>query len=168
MPLLITLFIFPFVEIAGFIIVGRAIGVLPTLALIVATAVIGAALLRIQGFSVLQRLNDDMRADADPGRDMIHGVMIVLAGILLLIPGFVTDIIGFLMFVPPIRDLVWKYFRKDISVFSQRSFSYRSGGASARKPESPVVDLDSSDFSSDAKADPNSPWIDDKTDKPKD
>lgn len=170
MPLLIAIFLFPFVEIAGFIIVGRAIGVLPTLGLIILTAMIGAALLRIQGFGVLQRLNTDVNDNEDPGRDLIHGAMIVIAGILLLIPGFVTDILGFLLFIPPIRDLVWKYMSRNVMSVSERTVYFRSGGAGPgrgrggpqpRRPgEGPkVVDLDSSDFSS-SEPDPNSPWKD--------
>lgn len=181
MPLLIAIFLFPFVEIAGFIFVGRAIGIFPTLGLIILTAMIGAALLRIQGFSVLQRLNDDMNDDADPGRDLIHGAMIVIAGILLLIPGFVTDILGFLLFIPPIRDLVWKYMSKNVMSVSERTVYFRSAGAEPGRgpqPQKPgtrsepkVVDLDSSDFSS-SDPDPNSPWSDktdnktDREDKP--
>ena len=160
MPLLIAIILYPFVEIAGFIIVGRAIGLFPTLGLIMLTAVIGAILLRIQGFSVLQRLNQDVREGGDPSRDMVHGGMIVLAGILLLIPGFVSDICGFLLFVPPFRDFVWKRMSRNMVVVSQRSagFSYttrepRRDGVGDRPK---VVDLDADDFSHDP--DPDSPW----------
>ena len=170
MPLLIAIILFPFVEIAGFIIVGQAIGVLPTLGLIMLTAVIGAFLLRIQGFSVLQRLNAAVNEGGDPSRDLIHGAMIVVAGILLLIPGFVTDILGFLLFIPPVRDLVWRHFSRNVVVVSNSSFFRGSaGGPRGPKRSGPtVVDLDADDFSS--KPDPNSPWsdkkgeIDDKSD----
>ncbi|AJY45191.1 exclusion suppressor FxsA [Martelella endophytica] len=163
LPFLIAIILFPFIEIAGFIVVGRAIGLFPTLGLIMLTAVIGAILLRVQGFGVLQRLNTAASDGGDPGREMIHGAMIVLAGILLLIPGFVTDILGLLLFIPPVRDLVWKHFRNNMVVVSSRS-SFFGGGAAPRGPQRPggkrpnVVDLDASDFSSDP--DPNSPWAD--------
>lgn len=162
MPLLIAIILFPFVEIAGFIVVGRAIGVLPTLGLIMLTAVIGAFLLRIQGFSVLQRLNAAVNEGGDPSRDLIHGAMIVLAGILLLIPGFVTDILGFLLFIPPVRDLVWRHFSRNVVVVSNSSFfrgGGTGGGSKGPKRSGPtVVDLDADDFSSNP--DPNSPWSD--------
>lgn len=165
MPLLIAIILFPFVEIAGFIIVGRAVGLFPTLGLIVLTAVIGAILLRVQGFSVLQRLQTDVRDGGDPGREMVHGAMIVLAGILLLIPGFVTDIIGFLLFIPPFRDFVWRRISRNMVVVSQGSGFFRAGPGPGgpggpRKPGGrgpTVVDLDAEDFSSGA-SDPNSPW----------
>lgn len=174
MPLLIAIILYPFIEIAGFIIVGRAIGLFPTLGLIMLTAVIGAILLRIQGFSVLQRLNQDVRDGGNPGRDLVHGGMIVLAGILLLIPGFVSDICGFLLFVPPFRDFVWKRMSRNMVVVSERSagFSYTRREPPSREGprEGPkVVDLDADDFSHDP--DPNSPWAGkgkpDDNDKPK-
>lgn len=159
MPLLITLVLLPFIEIAGFIIVGRAIGVLPTLGLIILTAMIGAVLLRVQGLSVLQRLNNHMNSGEDPSRDLIHAAMIVTAGILLLIPGFVTDILGFLLFVPFVRDIVWKYMSRNMMVMSERSAFFRSGGAGPKRPggSGKVVDLDADDFSS-SDPNPNSPW----------
>nr|WP_272213376.1 FxsA family protein [Marinicella sp. W31]MDC2879329.1 membrane protein FxsA [Marinicella sp. W31] len=163
MPLLIAIILFPFVEIAGFIVVGRAIGLFPTLGLIILTAIIGAILLRVQGFGVMQRLNTDVRDGGDPGRELVHGAMIVLAGILLLIPGFVTDILGFLLFIPPFRDFVWRRISKNMVVVSQGSSFFRSGagpGGSRRPPGgrgATVVDLDSEDFSS-GSPDANSPW----------
>lgn len=164
MPLLIAIIVYPFIEIAGFIIVGRAIGLFPTLGLIVLTAVIGAILLRIQGFSVLQRLNQDTREGGNPGRDLVHGGMIVLAGILLLIPGFVSDICGFLLFIPPLRDFVWKRMSRNMVVVSS-SASFRAAPQQPRREGPKVVDLDADDFSHDP--DPNSPWAG-KGDRPDD
>ncbi|WP_174804250.1 FxsA family protein [Martelella limonii] len=167
MPLLIAIILYPFVEIAGFIIVGRAIGLFPTLGLIMLTAVIGAILLRIQGFSVLQRLNQDVRDGGNPGRDLVHGGMIVLAGILLLIPGFVSDICGLLLFIPPLRDFVWRRMSRNMVVVS-RGATFRSR-PEPRRETPKVVDLDAADFSHDP--DPNSPWADggkpDDPDRPK-
>ena len=102
----------PLIEIAGFVVVGRQIGVLPTLGLVVATGILGAILLRIQGFGVMTRIRKETQAGRDPSREVAHGVMVLLAGVLLLIPGFVTDIIGLLLFLPPVRDLAWRYLRR--------------------------------------------------------
>ncbi|WP_180899395.1 FxsA family protein [Martelella soudanensis] len=167
MPLLIAIIFYPFIEIAGFIVVGRAIGLFPTLGLIMLTAVIGAILLRIQGFSVLQRLNQDARDGGNPGRDLVHGGMIVLAGILLLLPGFVSDICGFLLFIPPLRDFVWKRMSRNMVVVSQRSTGFRYTSDPPRREGPKVVDLEAEDFTHDP--DPNSPWADkpDDDDKPK-
>ena len=164
MLLLISIILIPFVEIAGFIIVGQAIGLFPTLGLILATAILGAILLRIQGFNVLQRLNGDMKDGGDPSRDLIHGAMIVMAGILLLIPGFVTDILGLLLFVPPIRNLVWKYMSRNMVKVSERSTFKQPQHHERYEREQPkVVDLDLTDFSKNP--DPNSPWTDNKSNK---
>ena len=75
----------PFVEIAGFVIVGSQIGVLATLALVIAAGVLGALLLRVQGFGVMARVRKELDAGNDPSRELANGAMILVAGILLLI-----------------------------------------------------------------------------------
>ena len=82
------LLLLPIAEIAGFILVGRWLGLLPTLLLIVLLTMAGAALLRIQGLGALRRLGQNDGAEA--GRQIVHGALIVVAGILLIIPGFIT------------------------------------------------------------------------------
>ncbi len=104
----ILFLVVPIVEIAVFILVGQQIGLGLTLALILATAVIGIILLRQQGFNVLERLREDVNAGRVPAAAMADGVLVLVAGILLLTPGFVTDAIGFLLFVPAVRDWVWR------------------------------------------------------------
>ena len=110
----------PFLEIAGFVIVGRQIGVLPTLGLVVASGMLGAILLRIQGFGVMTRIRKELDAGRDPSRELANGVMILLAGVLLLIPGFVTDIIGLLLFLPPVRELAWRFLKGRVVRFGRR------------------------------------------------
>lgn len=93
----------PIAEIAMFITVGGLIGLVPTLATVVATAVVGATVLRRQGMAVLteaQRSMDGGRLPIDP---VIHGLFLVIAGVLLLTPGFLTDAAGFALLVPPVR-----------------------------------------------------------------
>lgn len=106
MPLL--LLVVPIVEIAVFILVGQQIGLGWTLLAILVTAIIGTMLLRSQGFAVLLRIREDVNAGRVPAAAMAHGVLIVVAGILLLTPGFVTDALGFLLFVPAFREWVWR------------------------------------------------------------
>ena len=106
----------PFIEIAAFILVGGKIGVLWTIALVVLSSIAGALLLRIQGFGALNRIRDEVEAGRNPGRELAHGAMIMLAAVLLLIPGFVTDIIGLLLFIPPVRDLAWRFLKRRITV----------------------------------------------------
>lgn len=144
----------PLAEIAVFVLVGGQIGVLATLGLVLVTAVAGTILLRIQGFGVLDRIRRTLEADQIPGREMVHGVMIMIAGILLLTPGFVTDLCGFLLFVPAIRDIGWRFVRDRIVVQSVQA-RHRGPGPASRGP---TIDLDEDDYST-TRRDPNSPWI---------
>ena len=104
LPLVIFL-LAPLIEIASFIIVGQAIGVLPTLGLIILSAVVGVALLRFQGAGILRRLQSEAQRGVDPGRELVHAALLVVAAFLLIVPGFFGDIIGILLFLPFIRDL---------------------------------------------------------------
>ena len=96
------LLVIPVVEIAAFIAIGGQIGIAATLLMIVVTAVIGTFLLRIQGLGLVREIQTKMEKGELPGRALGDGAMIVVAGILLLTPGFVTDGLGFLLFVPGI------------------------------------------------------------------
>ncbi len=82
----ILVFLMPLAEIAGFIIVGKMVGVWATLALVILSALLGATLLRIQGIGILQRISAESRNGGDPGREMVHGAMIVVAAFLLMLP----------------------------------------------------------------------------------
>ncbi len=106
MPILFL--VVPILEIAVFILVGGQIGVGWTLLLVLATAIAGTMLLRQQGFGVLNRIRDDVNAGRMPAAALADGVMILVAGILLLTPGFVTDALGLLLFFPPFRHWVWR------------------------------------------------------------
>lgn len=109
---LILLFIFiavPVIEIGLFIQVGGAIGLLPTLAVVVVTAVIGTYLLRQQGLNIVMKVQSELATGQMPVKNLIHGAFIVVAGLLLLTPGFFTDFIGFSLFIPQVR-LMAAYF----------------------------------------------------------
>ncbi|HEY9078600.1 FxsA family protein [Magnetovibrio sp.] len=93
----------PLIEIALFIQVGGAIGLWPTIAVVVLTAIAGTALLRHQGLSALTRLQDSLDRGEPPIDPVFDGFCLLAAGILLLTPGFFTDAIGFLLFTPPLR-----------------------------------------------------------------
>lgn len=145
----------PFIEIAGFVVVGREIGALATVGLVMLSAVVGSVLMRLQGFGVIARIRRDIAAGKNPGRELAHGVMILVAGILLLIPGFVTDIFGLLLFIPPIREAGWRLLRSRFGDNGAFSFSYSAGRpAGGGKP---TIDLDPEDYSSSKKSGP-SPW----------
>src|SRR4051812_33672666 len=98
-PFLIPLLLlgWPLAEITGFVLVGRAIGVWSTLGLVIGSAVLGGILLRSQGTQLLRQISQEGREGRMPGRALVNGAMIVVAGILLLLPGFITDILGLLL-----------------------------------------------------------------------
>lgn len=105
--ILFALFVvIPILEIAAFIQVGSLIGLLPTLGSIVLTAVIGAFLVRRQGLQTLQEAQQASAQGELPVGPLFHGVFILIAGLLLLTPGFITDAIGFVLLVPPLRKII--------------------------------------------------------------
>ena len=110
------LLVVPAIEIAAFIVIGGQIGVGWTLAMILVTAVIGTFLLRREGFKVLANIQNETRAGHIPGRTLGDGAMILVAGVLLLTPGFVTDALGFSLFVPFVRDAIWQFLAKRVTV----------------------------------------------------
>ncbi len=93
----------PVIEIAVFIEIGGRIGLWWTVGLVVLTAVIGTALLRHQGLSTLARARASLDQGKLPVRELLDGVCLLIAGALLLTPGFVTDAVGALLLVPPLR-----------------------------------------------------------------
>lgn len=93
----------PLAEIYVLLEVGSVLGVLPTVTAVVLTAVIGAALVRAQGFSTLMRIRASLDAGELPAVAMLEGAFLLVAGALLLTPGFLTDAIGFAFLCPPVR-----------------------------------------------------------------
>ncbi len=123
----------PLIEIAVFIEIGGQIGLWSTLALIFATAAIGTALLRFQGLSVLADARDSVERGELPVRALLDGVCLVIAGALLLTPGFVTDMAGAMLLIPPIRRLLQAGALRWIAangVFTATVRSARRGGGS--------------------------------------
>jgi len=108
MPLfLIVLFIVvPIAELYVIIQVGEAIGLWPTLALLLADALLGSFLLKHQGRGAWRRFNEALAQRRFPGKEVVDGLLIVVGGTLLLAPGFITDIFGLILLVPPTRAIV--------------------------------------------------------------
>jgi len=109
MPLILGLLfitVVVFIEIAGFILVGSRIGVLLTLALLLVAVLAGIFLLRAQGKGLLQRIIQELESGRTPDREIVEGLMMVVASILLIVPGFFSDILGLLLFLPPLRMLL--------------------------------------------------------------
>ena len=107
LPLLVVLFVFvPIVELAVIIQVGQAIGVVETLLLMVLVSIVGAWLVKREGIGVCRRAQRQLDTGVMPGRELVDGVLIMVAGALLLLPGFVSDCLGILLLLPPVRALV--------------------------------------------------------------
>jgi UPF0716 protein FxsA len=111
----------PLIEIALFIQVGGLIGLWPTLAIVVLTAIVGTMLVRSQGMAELNRFRSSLSDLRDPTEPLAHGAMILFSGALLLTPGFFTDAVGLLLLVPAVRRAVLRYIRSRVTV---ETFSY--------------------------------------------
>ena len=105
--LLVALFVLvPIVELAVIIQVGQALGVLQTLLLMVVVSVVGAWLVKREGIGVWRKAQRQLELGSVPGRELIDGALIMLAGALLLTPGFVSDCVGILLLLPPVRAVL--------------------------------------------------------------
>jgi len=112
MALLVALFIVvPIVELWVIIEIGSLIGVWPTIALLLADALLGSLLLRHQGRGAWRRFNEAIAERRFPGREVADGLLIAIGGTLLLTPGFVTDIVGAIFLIPPTRAIVRRLMR---------------------------------------------------------
>jgi len=107
LPLLIVVFVVvPIIELAVIIQIGQLIGVLPTIALLVIDSIVGSMLLRAQGRAAWERFNRALAERRPPAREVLDGVLIIFGGALLITPGFVTDVLGLLLLLPPTRALL--------------------------------------------------------------
>lgn len=118
MWLFLALVAVPIIEIALFIQVGGAIGLFPTLALVLLTAVAGTLLLRAQGILAMRNLQRSFGELRDPTEPLAHGAMILVAAVLLLTPGFFTDTLGMSLLFAPVRRAVFKFLRVRMRVTS--------------------------------------------------
>jgi UPF0716 protein FxsA len=120
-PLLLLFVIFVVVPIAELYVlwqVGSAIGILPTIALLLLDSIAGTVLMKRQGRAAWQRFNEASTAGRIPAREVADGALIILGGAFLLTPGFLTDIIGFLLLIPPTRAL---FRRTVVGLFARRT-----------------------------------------------
>ncbi|WP_372604322.1 FxsA family protein [Actibacterium sp.] len=129
MWLLVLFLAVPLIEIGLFVQVGGLIGLWPTLAIVVLTAVIGTSLMRAQGALAMNQIRSSFDQMNDPTEPLAHGAMILIAGVLLLTPGFFTDFVGLLLLFPPFRAVAfrWAKSRVRIQTFSTQQ-TYRAPG----------------------------------------
>lgn len=128
-PLFLVFLLVPLAEIYVLIKVGSVIGAGATILFVVLTAVLGAALVRLEGLSTLQRAQLALQRGEVPAMELVEGMILLVAGALLLTPGFVTDAVGFLCLVPPLRRHVIRamlYQRLTVRVSSRRGDSGNS------------------------------------------
>ncbi|SEK74554.1 UPF0716 protein FxsA [Roseovarius nanhaiticus] len=150
MWLLLAFIIVPMVEIGLFIQVGGWLGLWPTLAIVLLTAILGTWLVRAQGALALSELRGSLSGQSDPTEALANGAMILVAGVLLLTPGFFTDAVGFALLTPPFRKAAFVYLRKRVKVqtFSSATPNGRRGPRptnGANTIEGEYVELDPDD-----------------------
>jgi UPF0716 protein FxsA len=102
----------PFLELYVLLQVGHVVGVLNTIALLVAVSLVGGWLVKREGLGVLRRAQQQMHSGRVPGKELVDGVLILFAGALLLTPGFLTDVVGILLLLPPVRAGVRAWTRR--------------------------------------------------------
>jgi UPF0716 protein FxsA len=131
--ILVALFIvIPILELYVIVKVGGLIGALPTLTLLLAMSLLGAALLRHQGRGAWRRFNAALAERRFPGREVADGLMITVGGVMLLVPGFISDAFGLLLLLPPFRAIARRLLR---GYFTRRFVVVGTvgGAASARR-----------------------------------
>lgn len=166
----LALIAMPIAEIIVLILVGKAIGVLPTVLLVIASSVLGAVLLKRQGLSALTRLRTDLRENRVPAAAIGHAIVVAIAGVLLLLPGFITDIVGLLLFIPAVRRTMWRQIAGSVTIrtagtgtgsgspLSSRPFGSRNPG---RGRNAPTIDLEATERRPvDGPSSSPSPWRD--------
>lgn len=125
---LILLIAIPAIEIALFVDIGRQIGAWPTVGLTFATAAGGLALVRFQGLSVLERARLSLEAGDVPVLEVLDGACLVLAGVLLITPGFLTDALGAALLVPGVRHVIGIVFFSRVWLASRKTPQPGGGG----------------------------------------
>ena len=150
MPLPLLLLLPILAEIAVFVLVGQAIGVLATLALVLAATLAGVLILRSLGPKTLGKVRADLAARRVPARPIAEGAATAVAAFLLILPGFVSDILGILLLVPGVREGLWRWAAGRVRIVPLRETP------AGRQP--PLVDLSSEDYAPAPRMD--SPWRD--------
>nr|WP_210302683.1 FxsA family protein [Bartonella callosciuri] len=130
------------IEIAGFIFVGKEIGILATLSLIILTTITGIILLRIQWFSLFKNMQRELIQGQILENNILPDAFIILAAILLILPGFVSDILGILLLIKPIRSIVWHFF----SSFRNKINIHTKDKTNAQNDSEKIIDLKAEDY----------------------
>lgn len=124
----------PVIEMYILIVVGSQIGALPTIGLVLLTAMLGLWLFRREGFATLQSLQEKMNRNEIPGRELLEGVMLLIGGALLLTPGFITDTVGFVCLLPGLRKPIAEWLIQRGLLAMTSGFVIRGGPDSHHGP----------------------------------
>ncbi|WP_137887830.1 FxsA family protein [Pseudomonas sp. 2FE] len=136
---LLLLLLFPLIELAVLIQVGSAIGVLPTLLLIIGSAVLGSVLLRVAGVATAWRARQRLARGELPEQEMLEGLLIAVGGGLLLLPGFISDIFGLLCLLPFTRRLLVNKVRQRVAAQAMRQRAFADDLQARSGPARPNV-----------------------------
>lgn len=149
MPFLLLVFLFiavPIAEISVLIRVGSSIGALNTILFVILTAVLGAYLVRQQGFATLSKLQKETNAGRVPALQIAEGVALLFAGAVLMTPGFITDAVGFAILIPPVRQafIAWaanNVFKGGVtSAYSSSVYSSSTNSDGAHKSDPSIIE----------------------------
>jgi UPF0716 protein FxsA len=140
LALLLLFIVVPIAELYVIIQVGEAIGALPTIAILIADSFLGTWLLRSQGRATWRRFNEAVAAGRPPAREVLDGALVIFGGAFLITPGFITDVIGLALLLPPLRAVVRRALVRN---FTNRAV-VRTFGAGRRQPPRPGYDVEGS------------------------
>lgn len=135
----------PLIEIALFIIIGQAIGLWPTLLGVVLSTLVGMAVIRWQGVALLSQFRETMGRGRLPARSIADAMLVCLAGLLLLIPGYFTGFIGILLLIPPVRGLIYGALTSRMTVVTTGFTQSGTAGPSPIESQG-TIDLDADDY----------------------
>ena len=146
--ILLLLIGLPLMELSILIDVGADIGALPTIGLCLVTAAIGLNLVKAQGMQVMNRMQAKSEAGEAFGGEMIHGFFLLLAGLFLLFPGFMTDTVGALLLIPPVRLILGRFGIANIALKSKGNFGAHFHTSSNTHMDEGVIEAEFEDVTS--------------------
>jgi len=130
----------PLIEIALFIVIGQAIGVWPTLLGVILGAIIGSMIIRHQGLKLVGDIRNTMGRGALPGLKLADAMLISIAGMLIAVPGYFTDVVGLLLLLPPLRTAIYGFLKRRMRIIGDVA----AAGASPSRPR--TIELDDDQF----------------------
>jgi len=130
----------PMIEIALFIVIGQAIGVWPTLLGVILGAIIGSMIIRHQGLKLVGDIRNTMGRGALPGLKLADAMLISIAGMLIAVPGYFTDVVGLLLLLPPLRTAIYGFLKRRMRIIGDVA----AAGASPSRPR--TIELDDDQF----------------------